>query len=93
MPLKYAIFGTGAVGHEAFRQIRSCGAELVCVVDSSPEKWGRDFKGTVIQKPEYLRENIDSFDRVIIASQLYYYEMKQIAMDLGISRDRINLVS
>ena len=91
--IRYAIFGTGAVGSEALRQVRHGDAKLVCVVDSSPDKWGCDFHGIEINKPEYLRENIDSFDRVIIASQLYYYEMKQSALELGIPLDRINLVS
>ena len=91
--VKYAIYGTGRVGNEAIRQICACSAEFFCAVDSSPEKWGHEFHGKTIQKPEYLRDNIDLFDRVIIATKYYYYEIKQSLLDLGIPSDRFNLLS
>ena len=88
----YAIYGTGGFGEEAFRQIKEKGAKLVCVVDSAPEKWGGDFHGTKIQRPEYLRDKADCFDRVVIASRLYYSEIKERLVGLGVALDKIGLL-
>jgi hypothetical protein len=91
--VKYAIYGTGKYGEAAYKRIIANSAQFVCAVDSSPDKWGKDFHGTAIQKPEFLSKNLNSFDFVLIASKYHYQEIRQRVLELGVSYDKVGLIS
>ena len=73
---KYALYGTGGHGEIAYNILKESGGELLFAVDSDNEKWGREFHGIKIEKPEVLIENEKELDHVIIGTIYHYKEVK-----------------
>ena len=80
---KYAIYGTGDVGELMIRSVLEHKAEVVCVVDSDSRKWGKDFMGYPVENPESLTAQRSAFDSILVASILYYSEIKDRLYDMG----------
>lgn len=81
--LKYALYGVEDYSNGVVKQLAETMAELICVVDSDANKWGCDFHGKVIQKPEYLAAHRGEFDKVLIGSWIHYCEIKDKLFKLG----------
>lgn len=73
---RYAIYGAGGTLHAAIEKVKNEGAEVAAIIDSSEAKIGTCAYGFEIQRPEYLMEHREAFDKVLISSTLYYREIK-----------------
>lgn len=76
--IKIALYGAGEVcGYYMSKysgKREDC--ELVLLADGSPVKWGTQFYGMTIQKPETLKEI--PFDILIIMTEQNYYDIKKM---------------
>ncbi len=74
---KIALYGAGEVCgyYLAKYSSRKEGCELTVLTDGSPAKWGTQFCGVTIQKPEALKEI--PFDILVIMTEQNYYEIKK----------------
>ena len=80
---RYAIYGVGHEGVDIARIVFKVNSTITYVVDSDESKWGLDFFGCTIQSPQTLCENREKFDNIILASTLYYAQMKKTENALG----------
>ena len=87
--VKYAVWGTGSAGSEAFDTIKNAGGEVAFAVDKNSERHGCDFYGITIQRPEYLLSHINEFDILIAANYTRFPEIKREAVAMGIEENKI----
>lgn len=75
--MKIALYGAGEVCGYYMAQYssRKEDCEIVVLSDGSPAKWGTQFYGMTIRRPEALKEI--SFDALIIMTEQNYYEIKR----------------
>ena len=87
--LRYLVYGAGDTAPVALRHIRECGAECIGLVDRDTGKWGRTVDGTVIYPPEFVTENKNLYDKILIASTRYYSEIRDTLLDMGFSKSEL----
>lgn len=87
--LRYAIWGAGMLGELFAEMIELSGAAVAAVCDRSQEKIGKPFGDITICSPEQLVDNMDRFDRIIIAHHLRFEEIRKDAVDIGIPESMI----
>ncbi len=68
-PRRVIIYGAGTHTELLLRHTTLARANLVCLVDSNPRKWGSTFLGLTIREPTVLEE--DDYDAVVISSQAF----------------------
>ena len=90
---KYAVWGTGSAGSQVADAIRINGARLVYAFDIDEGKQGRDFYGVKIEAPKKLRGRTEDFDYLIAANYTRFNEIKNGAVEYGLSADRILLMN
>lgn len=75
--IKIALYGAGEVCgyYMAKYSSRKEDCEIVVLSDGNPARWGTQFYGVTIQRPETLKEI--SFDILIIMTEQNYYEIKK----------------
>lgn len=88
--IKIALYGAGEVCGYYMSKYSSKkeGCELVLLADGNPVRWGTQFYGMTIQRPETLKEI--SFDALVIMTEQNYYEIKKkIVYELYIDERKI----
>jgi Predicted Fe-S oxidoreductases len=77
------IYGTGDISHYFFHDFveKNPDVEIVGCVDSNPEKKGKTFFRRPIYMPEEVLDDDNKF--FIVASTLYYQEIKKKLMEYG----------
>jgi hypothetical protein len=90
--VRYAIYGAGNIGRIAMDQAKFIGADVAFIVDTDTAKHGQDFCGKPIYTPEKLISDIQLYDKVIVASLFYFYEIKQRLLGMGIEEAKIVLL-
>lgn len=91
--LRYALFGSGhdaGVVSEMILQKKD--TKIVCVVDSNEKKQGTEFCGCIVERPEALLERRTEFDQIVLASTLYYAEMKKKVYEFGFKDSDITML-
>lgn len=77
------IYGTGDISHNFFHDFveKNPDVEIVGCIDSDPEKKGKTFFRRRIYMPDEVLNDSNNF--FIVASTLYYHEIKKILTDYG----------
>ena len=82
-------YGAGNNGEVILNELLASGANVVAVVDSNKSKHGQTFCGILIKAPEFLKEEMASYDKIVIGSTDYYDEIYARLIDYGIPKERI----
>ncbi|MDR2727623.1 MAG: adenylyltransferase/cytidyltransferase family protein [Chitinispirillales bacterium] len=86
---KVVVYGTGKVGEQYARQLDALNfCEITAFADTYAES-GAMFCGKRVFTPEELAENINCFDRIVIASPKYHDQILNRLRALGIHPERI----
>ena len=91
--VRYAIWGTGSAGSAAVDMITGSGGEVVFAVDKDESRYGCDFYGTEIQSPAVLVNHQNEFDFLLAANYTRFIEIKNQALELGISEKKIQYIN
>ena len=91
--VRYAIWGTGSAGSAVHDMITNGGGTIAVVVDKDERKQGGDFYGYQIDAPEVLKERQDDFDILIAANYTRFPEIRNEAVSLGVSEDKIRFIN
>ncbi|MBE6004488.1 MAG: hypothetical protein E7232_10470 [Lachnospiraceae bacterium] len=86
---RYVIWGMGVAGSFLSDAVNCSGGEVVFVVDRDPVKQGTDFYGAKAYAPEYLKEQMDEFDYLLIGHYSRFDEMKDEALKIGVPEEKI----
>lgn len=86
---RYAIWGAGFSGGFIVDMINGSNGEYVFAIDSNPDKSGSDYWGKVTHTPDYLIDNSDEYDYLLIAHYTRFDEIYSQAIKMGIPKDRI----
>ena len=81
---RYVIWGTGTGFTPAYDKIVSANSKVVAVVDADINKQGTSINGMVIYPPEWIKSHRDEFDNVMIGTAIYYREVRDSLLDMGI---------
>ncbi len=85
---KIYLFGAGEDGVKLFNSISK---KIVnCFIDNDSSKWGSYINNIEIKSPKTLECNSD---KVIITTNIYFEQIEQQLIDMGIDRSRILTVS
>lgn len=85
------IYGAGKAAETVFNGVPEDIAYVIAYVDSNPDKEFAMYQKRLVIGPEWIR--FFEFDQIIISSQKYYDEIKDIILNCGISEDKISGVS
>lgn len=61
------------------------------ILDNSKEKWGIEYKGIVVEKPEYVLES-DSEKAIVLIATRFYEAMRAQLIDLGFKGEIVKVV-
>lgn len=86
--LKAVVYGTGLIAVKTLPYLER-EYDIICCVDSDQRKWGTKFKNYKILSP--LEINRCEYDRIIVASIKYAYEIAGQLVQMGVARERIYL--
>lgn len=70
---RVAVFGAGTHTEFLLRYSELSQAEIVCILDSNPKKWGTRFMGSPVVSPD--RADEFAADVIVISSQAFHREM------------------
>ncbi len=87
MGKRYVIYGAGETTPAVIRRVSEVGAKTVCLIDGNEKKWNTSLYGIEIKSPDFLKENRDEFDCVIIASTRYYSEIRDSLLAKGFTKE------
>ncbi len=84
---KIVIYGAGKIGEICLKELKSAGlySNIKYLVDKQNEKWAN----LLLKSPKTILDDINNIDKVIIASQAFFEEIKNNLIDSGISPDKI----
>jgi hypothetical protein len=81
------IFGAGKAGKEVLEVIQqNTKAKIKFFMDNDPKKWGNDYMGFNIMRPDL--DLLNSVDRIIIASS-WREEIKKQLVDMGLKVEKL----
>lgn len=81
---RYVIWGAGNGFIPAYDKIIEAGSEVVAVLDLDVKKQGENIKGMEIYSPDWIKNNKTCFDYVMIGSSIYYKEIRDSLLEMGI---------
>ncbi len=81
------IFGTGKYMQYIMKKIPAGLVNIKAYIDNDPERQFRMWERKLIICPEYIR--FFEYDKVIILSELYYSEMMETLLELGVPKEKI----
>lgn len=84
---RYVIYGAGVGLRAAIDSITSGGAKIITVIDSNSEIHGDVRCNYVVEDPQEVLSHRERFDHVMIASGVYYREIKGILLENGITEE------
>jgi hypothetical protein len=86
---RYALWGTGVAGSSLFDIVEKSGGSIVAVIDADMSKEGRDFYGVEVHRPDYLAENQDQFDYLLLGHYSKFMDIYRNALEIGIDPAKI----
>lgn len=87
--MKVIIWGTGGGFKNTIKEVKRQGIQIVGIVDSDPEKWGKKLENFLIGSPATIK--MMTFDGIVIATGKYYDEIcEQIMRDYNIPFEQIS---
>lgn len=86
--MEVIVYGTGLIAVKTLPFLEQK-YDIVCYVDSDKQKWGTRFENHKIVSP--LEINQYKYDRIIVASTRYAFEIAGQLVQMGVARDRIYL--
>lgn len=86
--MKVIVYGTGLIAVKT-RPFLEREYDVICYVDSDKRKWGTKFENHKIVSPWEINQY--EYDRIIVASIKYAYEIADQLVQMGVARERIYL--
>ncbi|MCR5784722.1 MAG: radical SAM protein [Eubacterium sp.] len=86
---RYVIYGCGMGLRAAIDSVINGGAKVVALVDTNEKIWGSKKYDYVIQNPDEVLSDKDSFDNVMIGSFIYYRGRKKVLLNKGIEERKM----
>lgn len=83
----YVMYGTGDNSYDYSKLIEAIGGSFLYAIDGDTNKWGKTWKGLPIYSPEEGIKRLNTGDVIIIGSNCYRKEIKEILISYGLKEN------
>lgn len=84
------VFGCGYCGYQAYQWLGRKGYHILAFMDNNEALWGKRIDGYLIEPPEKVTV-WKNREKYLIANELYYNEIRNQLLDMGVRDEKICL--